>query len=230
MKNHLKRLTSPRTWAIDRKANTFISRPNAGAHSFENGLALGVILRDFLHLAETSYEVKKMLKNNQILVDGRQRKDHKFIVGLFDVLQVKELNKIYRVVLTRKGKLAVQEITEEESTTKPCKIVGKSVITAGKIQYNLYDGKSVTSEVSAKVGDSFLLTLPDFKVKELLPLTKGASVFLTKGKHIGDFGSFKEIKGQEAVYLKNKEEVYTSKKYLFVVGKEKPSIKLNETK
>ena len=41
MKNHLKRIASPRTWLINRKSNTFITRPKPGAHSFEHGISLG---------------------------------------------------------------------------------------------------------------------------------------------------------------------------------------------
>jgi len=40
MKNHLKRIATPRTWVIDRKAETFITRPKPGAHSLYFGMSL----------------------------------------------------------------------------------------------------------------------------------------------------------------------------------------------
>ena len=112
MKNHLKRIASPRTWAIDRKNNKFITRPRPGAHSFENGLALGVIIRDHLKLASTMSEVKKTLNNNEVLVDGKRRKDHRYLIGLFDVLKIAK--KSYRIIFDRKGRIIVTEISEKD--------------------------------------------------------------------------------------------------------------------
>lgn len=227
MKNHLKRIASPRTWTIDRKNNKFITRPKPGAHNFENGLSLGVIMRDFIKISHTMSEVKKILNNNQILVDGKRRKDHRFLVGLFDVLTFTELKKSYRLLFDKKGRIIINEIKAGENSIKPCKIVGKRMLPKGKVQYNLYDGKNVISEVKAKVGDSLLISLPKIEVKEVLPLEKGSLVFLTRGKHSGDVGKFKEIKEEEAIYLKDKEEIETAKEYLFVVGKDKLSIEIN---
>jgi small subunit ribosomal protein S4e len=226
MKNHLKRIASPRTWTIDRKGGIFTTRPKPGAHKHENGLALGTVLRDFLGLAKTTSEVKKLLNNNQILVDGKARKDHKFIVGLFDVLTVESMKKSYRLYFDHKGRIIIKEISAEEAKIKPCKIVGKTLVTKGKIQYNLHDGKNVLSDTKANVGDTLLLTLPS-TVKEVLPLQKGATVYLTKGKHSGDVGQFKEIKKQEAIYTVDKKDIETAKEYLFVIGKEKETITIN---
>ena len=226
MKNHLKRIASPRTWTINRKGGKFITRPKPGAHSFEDGLPLGVIMRDFLGLASTMSEVKKVLNNQEILVDGKRRKDHRYIVGLFDVLMVPKLNKSYRGIFDNKNRIVVIEISDKEKTIKPCKIAGKTTLTKNRIQYNLHDGKNIVSDLKAKVGDTFLLTLPSLEIKETLPLKPGVTVYLTKGKHGGDVGLFKGMKNNEAVYTKGKDEVETAKNYLFVIGKDKPVIEL----
>ncbi|MBT6774550.1 30S ribosomal protein S4e [Candidatus Woesearchaeota archaeon] len=224
MKNHLKRIASPRTWAIDRKNNKFITRPRPGAHSFENGLALGVIIRDHLKLASTMSEVKKTLNNNEVLVDGKRRKDHRYLIGLFDVLKIAK--KSYRIIFDRKGRIIVTEISEKESQIKPCKILGKTVLGKNKIQFNLHDGKNIIVKTDAKVGDTLLLKVPQLEIIETLPLKKGVTVFLTKGKHSGDVGLFKEIKKGEAIYSKGKEEIETAKEYLFVIGKEKALLEI----
>lgn len=226
MKNHLKRIASPRTWLVDRKANKFIVRPNPGAHSLENGLPLGVILRDNLSLASTMGEAKKMLNNKEVLVDGKRRKDHSFMVGLFDVLAVPELKKQYRMVLDRKGRLVLSEISAQESLVKLSKVVGKTMTKGKKMQFNLHDGRNVASNDKANVGDTLVLALPQASVKKVLPLKKGAQVFLTKGKHAGGTGVLKEIKGDEATYSAEGEDVETAKEYLFVVGDKDAEIKL----
>jgi small subunit ribosomal protein S4e len=227
MKNHLKRIASPRTWAINRKESVFVTRPKPGAHSMENGLPLGVVLRDFLGLTSSMTEAKKLLNNNKVLVDGKARRDHRYLIGLFDVLTFEEANKHYRVLFDKKGRIIIKEIQKEEAGLKVCKIVGKTILQKGKVQYNLHDGKNIIADVTAKVGDTLLLSLPKLEVKEILPLEKGATVFLTKGKYSGEVGQFKEIKKEEAIFTKDKVDIETAKGYLFVVGKDKPVIQIN---
>ena len=226
MKQHLKRIAVPRTWAINRKKNVFIVRPKPGAHSLEMGLPLGVMLRDDLKLAGTISEAKKLLNNNHVLVDGKRRKNHRFIVGLLDILTFPDLGKYYRVQLDRKGRIVLVEITKDESQTKICKIVGKKVLVKGKLQFNLHDGRNLVVDLDAKVGDSLVIELPKFTVKRVLPLKAGMTIFLTKGKYIGDTGILKEIEGVEAKYTANGKEIETAKAYLFVVGEKESLLKL----
>ncbi|MBU0470448.1 MAG: 30S ribosomal protein S4e [Nanoarchaeota archaeon] len=226
MKNHLKRIASPRTWVINRMSNTFITRPKPGAHSLEMGLPLGVVLRDQLKLTTTMGETKKLLNNKEVLVDGKRRKDHRYIVGLFDVLSIPALKDNYRVLVNKKGRLVLKKLDSEESNTKLSKVVGKVVLKGGKTQFNLHDGKNIISTEKAKIGDTFVLSLPKMEVKKILFLKEGVTVFLTKGKHAGHSGILKEIKGREATYSEEGQEVDTAKDYLFVVGKDKAEIKI----
>jgi|SRR3989338_392531 len=218
MKNHLKRIAAPKTWHLNRGLHIYAARPNPGTHTLEMGLALGTVLRDHLHLAETMGEIKKLLNAKQVLVDGVQRKDYRFMVGLFDVVTVVDHKKHYRVVLDAKCRLQVKEIPVSESGLKVSRVMGKTVLKSGKIQYNLYDGKNVIGLVSAKVGDSVIVELPGLKIKKVLPLKEGMSIFLTKGKHGGDTGVLQQLKGTQAIYTKGTEEIETAKEYVFVVG------------
>jgi small subunit ribosomal protein S4e len=226
MKNHLKRIASPHTWAIDRKSSVFITRPKPGAHKMGSGLPLGVILRDFLELSTTMNESKKVLNNNDILVDGKRRKDYRYIVGLFDVITIPIQKKSFRLMFNKKKQIVINEISDAESLIKPCKVVGKTILTKGRMQLNLHDGKNIISDAKAKVGDTLLLSLPKLEVKEVLPLEKGSEVYLIDGKHCGDVGSFKEIRKEEAIYTKDKKDIETAKEYLFVVGKNKSMIEI----
>ena len=224
MKNHLKRIAAPRTWFIDRKKNVYITRPKPGAHSMDNGMALGVVMRDVLGVASAMSEVKKILNNQEILVDGSRKKDHRLMVGLFDVISIPALKKNYRMVLDFKGRLHVIEATLED--IKLCKVTGKTAISGGKLQFNCHDGKCILAKVSANVGDTLVYDLKKKVVKEVLKLEKDMSVFLTNGKHAGSFGKLKEIRGKEATYTKDGEDIETVTQYLFVVGKSEPLISL----
>lgn len=222
MKNHLKRIAAPKSWDIDRKEGKYILKPCAGGHALKNGLPLALLIRDILKLTSTLGETKKILRNQEVLVDGRRRKEPHFIVGLFDLLTFPQLKKNYRLLIDKKGRLILAEIPAAETGFKVCKIVGKKILPKGKIQFNLYDGKNIIGEQKAQVGDSLVLNLPNLKIKEVLPLKEGAAIFLTSGKHSGDLGQLKELKQREAVYISHDQEIYTAKDYLFVVGNKKP--------
>src|SRR3989344_9492405 len=117
------------------------------------------------------------------------------MVGLFDVLSVPKLKKQYRMLLDKKGRLTLREINTKEAALKLVKVVGKNALKGGKIQFNLHDGRNIVSDAKAKVGDTFLVALPKAIVTKIFPAKKGAKVFLIKGKHAGDLGILKEIKG-----------------------------------
>ncbi|MDP3698111.1 MAG: 30S ribosomal protein S4e [Nanoarchaeota archaeon] len=226
MKNHLKLIAAPKTWFVRRKTKVFTLRPSPGAHSLEYGMPLGLLLRDELKLASTMGEARKIVNSKEVLVDGVARNDHRFIVGLFDVLSVPKLKKQYRMLLDKKGRLHLTEIAAKESSVKLAKIVGKTALKGGKIQFNLHDGHNIISDVKAHVGDTFVVSLPSIKVTKTLHVKKGAAVFLIKGKHAGDVGVLKEIKGVEATYTMDGADVDTAKEYLFVVGDKDAEISL----
>lgn len=226
MSGHLKRLAAPKSWKINRKANTFTAKPKPGAHSQDLALPLGVVLRDLLQYAGTAAEVTKLLHTKEVLVDGIRRKDFHLSVGLFDVITLKNINKHYRVIFDAKGRLDLSEISPVEAHLKLGKIVGKTIVSKGKIQYHLHDGKNILSPQQATVGDTFVLALPSLDVQEILPLKPGMLVFLMRGKHRRDIGVFKGVVGKEATYILDQKEVGTAREYLFVVGEKKPVITL----
>jgi len=166
MRNHLKRLTSPKTWTINRKTKRrFIIKPASGPHTQNTSLPLGIIIRDFLKYTSTLRETKKLLNNKQILIDGKRRKNPRLPVGLFDVLSFSDLKETFRVLLDKKGRLILKKINSQENNLKPCKIIGKKTLSK-KLQLNLHDGRNVLVDKKFKgnVGDTALISLPDQKI------------------------------------------------------------------
>ena len=226
-KNHIKRMAAPKTWNIRRKTTKFVTKQSPGTHVNELSYSMDVLLKEVLNYASTTRESKKLLNANDIKIDGKKRNDFRFPVGIFDTLQFAGSNENFRVVINRKGKLGLVKISREESSTKPCKIIGKTMLD-GKMQLNLYDGKNMLSnDKSFKVGDTVMISLPDQKISKHLKLDKKAFVFLTGGKHIGETGIVEGILGNKIIYKDaNGSLIETSKKYAFVVGDSKPSITL----
>lgn len=226
MKRHLKRLAAPKSWLIKRRGLTFVTKPNPGPHSLKLALPLEIVIRDILGVAKNSREVKKILYDDEVLVDGIRRKELKFPVGIMDVIEIKKINECFRVVLD-KGKINLIPINEKEAGFKPCRIIGKNLVR-GKTQLNLYDGKNIFVENDEyKVGDTVIVGLPKQEIKEHIKLEKGCFIYLVGGKHIGDVGKIEDIISDKVTYKgKGGEIIETSKKYVFVVGKDKPVISL----
>jgi len=229
VKNHLKRLAAPRSWPIKRKETTFITRPKPGPHSLKLGMSLGVLIRDILKYAKTTGEVKKILQNRDVLVDGVRRKEHKFIIGLMDVIGIPEIKKCYRVVLDKKGKISLIEIEKDDTSIKPCRIINKNKVR-GKTQLNLFDGRNIlVDKDDYNVNDTIIISLPNQEIKKHIKFEKNALVFLTGGKHIGEIGLVEDIISDKIRYKNKKGDVFeTLKKYAFAIGKEKPEIKLEK--
>lgn len=219
VKNHLKRHASPTSWAILRKENKYILKPRPGPHPRKLGMPLTLLLKK-QELANTTKEVKKLLNIKNILVDGSRKKDHKLPIGLMDIIEVKEENKFYKILIDTKGRLTINEISQAESKEKTCKVIGKTKLKGKKTQLNLYDGKNILiTKDEYKVGDSVLLSLPDKKIKKVLKLENGASAILTGGKHIGSQGTIEEINGKKIIFQSKENKFETLKEYAFVVKK-----------
>jgi small subunit ribosomal protein S4e len=231
VKRHLARLASPRTWPVARKRIRFITRPMPGAHNFMLGMPITIILRDLLNLGENSREVKKILNLKQILVDGRRVKDSKFIVGLFDAIQMPDLKQNYRLSINEKGKLYLCEISDDEAKTKICRIIKKQPIKGGRMNLTFHDGKNqIVKETNYKVGDSVLFEFGK-GISKRLEMKKGAIIKLAGGKHIGMTGEIvdivlKKLMSDELIIKTKKEQFITLMKYAYVIGETKPLIKV----
>ena len=229
VENHLSRLAAPKSWQIKKKGIKWVAKPLPGPHPIKLGVPLLIIFRDLLNYAKTSKEVKTMLYNNEIFVDGKRRKEPKFIVGLMDVISVPKTKTYFRVLLSRKGKISVVGIKEDEINTKPCQIIGKRLLKKGKLQLNLFDGKNILVEKDDyEVGDTVLIELPSQKIKEVFKFQKSSLIYLTGGKHTGEVGVIENIKEDTVVYKRDKSTFETLKEYVFVIGKNKPIISLLE--
>jgi len=225
MKGHLKRNFTPASWFIERKANTFIMKPMPGTHAMKFGLPLAVVLKD-LKQARTTRDAARILQAHEVMVDGKMRDELKFMVGLMDVLSLPKIHKYFRMLLDEKGRLTIKEISAEESKIKINKIMGKTPVKDGQLQFNLYDGRNILTKEKGKVGDSVVLGLPEGKIQQVLELKKGAHIYLLEGKYAGGYGVLQEITGDKIIYQKGEEKFETLKKYALVIGENKPLIKV----
>jgi small subunit ribosomal protein S4e len=220
-------MAAPNTWDVEKKTATFITRQSPGPHTKELSYPMDVLIRDVLKYARNLNEVKKLLNENEVKVDGIRRKDFRLPVGVFDTVEFTNSGESFRITLDRHGKLLLAKIGKPEASTKPCKITGKTMVR-GKLQLNLYDGKNILAgSDSYKVGDTLMISLPDQKISKHIKLDKKSSVFLIGGKHIGETGTVEDVSQNKIIYKDaDGNLVETSKKYAYVVGDSKPLITL----
>lgn len=226
VKNHLKRIATPKTWNILRKSNVFITRPNPGAHSYNHATSLNTTFKELAGLADTRKEVKRMLHEQEVLVDGKKRHDERHNVGFMDVITLPKTKQALRISFTKKGKLTTFDVPQNEAELKLARITGKQTLKGGVTQLALHDGRTLrVKKDTYKVGDTLVIKLPTQEIKEHHELKIGASVMVYEGKYTGYEGTIENI-SEDGINVKTTEgTIHTKKSYIFVTGDKKPAIK-----
>ena len=235
---HLKSLAAPKHYPTIR--TVFTVAPSPGPHPAEESIPLLIIVRDFLKYAEDSASARKIIKMRKILVDGRVVTDHKFPVGLMDVVSIPETDEHYRI-LPLKGKgLRPFKISGEEASFKVGQIRRKMHVRGGDLQFTLHDGrnirfKEVTEEVrSYKTYDSFKISIPDQRILDYVRLDKGVYALIYRGSKMGMHGRVVDIR-REVIYpdkptvtieTSNMARVTTRITHVIPVGGEEPWVQL----
>ena len=217
---YLKKLTV--TWAGKKKTNTYITVPR-GAHPQDKCIPLVVVLRDLLKIADNSREARSVITSGKIIVDGNVCRDMKRGIGLFDVIEIPDLKKAYRMII--RGKPRLIEIPVEEAKKKLCRVTGKTVLKKGKLQLNLHDGKNIITDVKDySVNDSVLLSLPDQKISENVKFGPGCLVMINNGSVVKLKNVIRGL--HRKMVLDDGKEIPL--KNFIVVGIDKPIIKVSE--
>ena len=229
--NHLKRLAMPRSWPLPRKTTVWVSKPKPGAHSLERGMPLNMVMRDVLGVATSNREVRHILNQGLVSIDGRVCKETRRSVGLMDVLTLGEDN--YRCVLDHKGRLRYRPIPASDASWKVCRIEGKTTIKGGKTQLNLHDGRNViVDDASAySTNDALKLALPSQDILEHITFAEGTRCFLIGGVHVGTFADVREyiVKRSSMANEVQFDEFGTTVDNVFAVGKaDLPVTEVNE--
>jgi small subunit ribosomal protein S4e len=234
MSNHLKRLNAPDAWHIAKKTTKFITKTSAGPHN-ANALPVAVWLRDHMGFARTMKEVKQILSQNDVIINGRPCKDPKMGIGIFDIVVLPKIKKHYRILRDRDGRHVSIEIDAEAAKTRLCKVKNKTVVRGGKVQLNMRDGANILADNTYKSGDSIILSLePEtrFKIVDHFPFAVGNMAMVIGGKHSGKVARIVDITKvpgsvPNRVTLEDeatKTRFETISPYIYMVGREMPAL------
>jgi len=236
MSKHLKRLNAPRTLQIHRKEEKWTIRASPGPHPLDQSIPLGLVVRDYLDLADTLSETKSIISNGEILVDGIKRKNHKFPCGLMDVISIPKIKKDYRILFNRRGKLTLVPISTNDATWKLCRIENKTILKGKQVQLNLHDGRNkVVPKDEYKTGDVLKISFKDQKIEDTFKFEKGNVSMVIGGSHVGEVANIDDIEviassNPNLTKMKGKSNFSTLQDYVFLIGKDKPIIELPEVK
>lgn len=218
---------------IKRKENKWTVKSMTGTHTKKSSVPISFILRDLLKLAGTMKEAKGMLHKGLVKVNGKVRRDYRFPVGLFDVVDLEKIGKRFRIVLDSKGRIEMKEISSKEKMAKINKIAGKRVVKGGLIQLTANDGSTfLEKKTEINVGDSVLVELPGGKVGKRIEMKEGNLAYVIGGKHSGTIGKIKSIieSGMNRDMLLTLEgatgDFQTVEKNVLVVGEKKTEIEI----
>jgi small subunit ribosomal protein S4e len=237
----LKREQSPAFWPIKRKQMTWAPRTKPGPHPRERSLPLVTIIREILGYAKTAREAIHIINTGKVKIDGIVRKEHRFPVGLMDVLQIQGADNIFRILPEPNRGLTPKPIDQKEAGFKLCKIVGKRTVDGGRIQLNLHDGRNLIVQAREprqktdgefSVGGAIQLGLPEQKIIRSVAFQPGALGLVIDGRNQGLSGKIVSINPgtharQKIVRIATvAEEFETPATYVIPVGTEVPLVGL----
>ncbi len=170
-----------------------------------------IAVRDMLNLASTMKEVKQMVHDKMLKINGKFVRDIHQPIPIFGVFQA---DKSYKISIKPTGRF---ELEETSDATRIVKVIGKTVVWNGDVQYNLHDGTNIISKEKINVGDSLVVDFEN-KIKKHLTVEKGKKVFVISGSNIGESGAITSVDGNNvAIKLHEKKEAIVLDKAQIIV-------------
>jgi small subunit ribosomal protein S4e len=239
-KKHLKRITAPKSWMLDKLGGTFAPRPSQGPHKLRESIPLTVIVQHRLKYALNGREVKMVLneKEGNVFVDGKVRRDEKFPAGFMDVLTIKKTGENFRVLYDVKGKFVLRSIKSEEAKFKLCKVTRKEM-GPNRIPYVVtHDGRTIRfPHPDIAVHDTLKVDVETGKILDVVKFETGNLVIATSGNNIGRVGVLtsrdRHLGGFDIVHIRDARghTFATRIGNVFIIGKGKnPLISLPKEK
>ncbi len=238
MSRHVKGFSSPKQYGAP-ASKPWVVGTHPGPHSKESAIPITMVIRDLLEYADNLSEVKRILHEEKVLVDGRVVRKYDTPVGVMDVVSFKELNEYYRIVPNELGRLVAVQVDEDEAGMKPMKLKDKTLVEGGNLQYNFHDGTNIEIDLEDPMNpeedvfdtkDSLLMKMPEMEISESFKFEESALAFITRGRNAGRIGKIKEIKTIESsdpnlVTVEGEDGTFeTLEDYVIVIGEDEPRV------
>lgn len=182
---HLTRKQATTKLPIKRKGTKYLARAR---NNINESVPIVIAIRDILFLAKTAKEVKKMIQQRILKINGKPANDLRDSIRLFNIL---EADKTYFLTYSPSKKFIFNEVKKD--SLRLTKVVNIHLVKGGKIQINLHDGTNLLTKDKITVGDSLYLDEKN-TVKKRISLEKGKEILAIKGKYLGQHGRIESVK------------------------------------
>lgn len=238
----LKRESAPGFWPIHRKESTWAPMTRPGPHPRARSIPLNVLIRDMIGWVDVGKEASRIVHDSKVKVDGLARKDHRFPIGLMDVVQFPSIGKAFRLLPKPRRGLSLLPISGEEVSYKLCKITGKNVLRGGKVQLSLHDGRNLVLDTKTaaiyekglEIGGALQIQLPSQRIINYVPFQTGSLGLVTDGRNEGFLGRIATVSlGTQSrpkmARLETTEESFeTPTRHIIPVGLDTPLVSLEK--
>jgi small subunit ribosomal protein S4e len=237
-KKHMKRLNAPSHWMLDKLGGIFAPKPSPGPHKQRECLPLLLVLRNRLKYALTGKEVKMILMQRLVKVDGKYRTDTTYPAGFMDVITLEKTDDHFRLVYDAKGRFVVHRISAEEANYKLCKVRRMQFGKGGIPYIGTHDGRTIRyPDPEVKEQDTVVLDLTTGKIREFIKFDLGNLAMVTGGHNNGRVGTIvhkeKHRGGHDIVHIEDSSgnRFATRISNVFVIGRgNKPLVTLPKGK
>lgn len=176
-----------------------------------------------------------MDKEAGVKIDNRIRTDHKFPVGVMDVISVVKTNEHYRMLYDVKGRFTLVKLKESQSKYKLLKIKKKAV-GPNKIPYIVtHDSRTIRfPHPDINVGDTIKYDLEKKQLAGTIKNEPGKLCYITGGNNIGRAGQIMHVERHlgsfDIVHVRdaNGKTFATRKSNVFIIGDKKSWMTLPE--
>ncbi|EDO08314.1 putative ribosomal protein S4e [Babesia bovis T2Bo] len=190
VKKHMKRINAPSHWMLDKLSGRYAPKPSPGPHKKTECLPLILLLRNRLKYALTYDEVKLIVMQKVVRIDGKVRTDMTYPIGFMDVVSLERTNEHFRLLYDTKGRFVPHKITPEEASYKLCRVI-KTFLGPKEVGMAVtHDGRTIRFvHPDVKPGDSLRIDLETGKVLEFFKFEVGNLVMITGGHNQGRVGT-----------------------------------------
>lgn len=234
MSKYQKRLSAPKQYPVTRSEGKYVVAAQ-GPHPGEAGLPLVVVLRDVLSYAADRKDVKRVLSQGDVLVNGREQRNPRFTVGFMDVVSFPRIDEHYRVLLTRTG-FVLTAIDEDDAGRKLAQVADKTTQKNGVTQLNLDDGNNIQISDDYATRSSVLVTLPDLEIEAEIPFAEGNLAYVTGGQHAGTIATVTTIEERTGMHPQHVvletgdgDTIETVAENVYMIGTNEPEVDIDAT-
>jgi len=188
-KKHLKTLNAPSHWMLAKMSGVFAPMPTAGAHQLRESIPIIILMRNRLKYALNGREVKQILMERLVKVDGMVRTNPKFPAGFNDVLSIEKTNDNFRLLYDTKGRFILHPISKSEAKFKLCKVTLKGTGANGTPFITTNDGRTIRyPDPLIKTNDTVKYNFESGTVTKFVHFATGNLCTITGGHNTGRIG------------------------------------------